>query len=45
MEASTFGYSKTDVLPMLTISGWQGANRVELEHIARTVGLDMMEAG
>ena len=45
MEALTFGYSETEVLPMLMISGWQGANRVELERIARTVGLNMMEAG
>ena len=27
---------------MLTISGFRGANRVELERMARTVGLDMM---
>jgi hypothetical protein len=41
MDASTFGYSKTEVLPMPTISGLRGANQVELEQIARTVGLDM----
>ena len=27
---------------MLTISGFRGANRVELERMARTVGLDVM---
>ena len=27
---------------MLTISGFRGANRVELEQMARTVGLDMI---
>jgi hypothetical protein len=27
---------------MLTISGFQGANRVGVERMARTVGLDMM---
>ena len=42
MEASTLGESVTEVLPMLTISDFLGANRVELERIARTVGLDMM---
>jgi hypothetical protein len=41
MDALTFGYSETEVLPMLTILGFQGVNRVELERIARTVGLDM----
>ena len=27
---------------MLTISGFRGANRMELERMARTVGLDMI---
>jgi hypothetical protein len=42
MDALIFGCSKMEVLPMLTILGLQGANWVELEQIARTVGLDMM---